>query len=369
MKLFKYSLIAIISISLFSCVKDEDTTLPANNTPQTTPCSTIPSLTTFATTNITENSAFLSGIIMAPTCPNDSSVSSQGFVWSTNPLPEVTDNRILVSGDSVQNNLNGLAAETSYFVRTFLTNPSGTFYGNEVSFTTSIQKPIYLDANGITIKARSWAIIGDTASIGGILYTVTDSSLLKTKITNQEDITNLCVSRITNMRELFSNNYSFNQDISSWDVSNVTDMKKMFHQNRIFNQDIGSWNVSNVTDMSEMFEGNSAFNQNIGSWDISNVTDMRSMFSSASSFNQDISSWNVSNVTNMRYMFNQDSSFNQDLSSWNVSNVTVMVDMFRRAISFNQDISSWDVSNVTYMLGMFYGCLVIQPRHQLVECV
>ena len=51
---------------------------------------------------------------------------------------------------------------------------------------------------------------GVTASISGILYTVTDSSLLKTKITNQEDITNLCVSKITNMRELFSSKYSFN---------------------------------------------------------------------------------------------------------------------------------------------------------------
>ena len=334
MKQFKYSLIALISISLFSCEKDEDTPLPANNTPQTTPCSTTPSLTTFATTNITENSAFLSGIIIAPTCPSDSSVSSQGFVWSTNPLPEVSDNRIVVSGDSVQNNLNGLAAETSYFVRTFLTNPSGTFYGNEVSFTTSIQKPIYLDANGTTIKARSWANIGDTASIGGILYTVTDSSLLKTKITNQEDITNLCVSRITNMRELFSNNYSFNQDISSWDVSNVTDMKKMFHQNRIFNQDIGSWNVSNVTDMSEMFEGNSTFNQNIGSWDISNVTDMRQMFFFALNFNQDISSWNVSNVTDMFEMFGDARAFNQDLSSWSVSNVT-------QCTNFSLNATAW----------------------------
>ena len=247
MKLFKYYLIALISISLFACEKDDDTTEP---TTPTTPCSTTPSLTTFATTNITENSAFLSGIIMAPTCPNDSSVSSQGFVWSTNPLPEVADNRIVVSGDSVQNNLNGLAAETSYFVRTFLTNRSGTFYGNEVSFTTSIQKPIYLDANGTTIKARSWAIIGDTASIGGILYTVTDSSLLKTKITNQEDITNLCVSRITDMGRMFYGVSSFNQDISSWDVSNVTDMSYMFGQNYTFNQNLSSWSVSNVIECS-----------------------------------------------------------------------------------------------------------------------
>ncbi len=275
MKLFKYSLIALISISLFSCEKDDDTPLPDNNiAPIGDPCSTTPSLTTFATTNITENSAFLSGIIMAPTCPNDSSVSSQGFVWSTSPLPEVTDNRIVVSGDSVQNNLNGLAAETSYFVRTFLTNPSGTFYGNEIPFTTTeLPSAVYLDSNGVTIKASAGATIGDTGTVNGILYTVVDSATLKNRINSNTDVTNVCVSKITDMTYMFYGASSFNQDIGSWDVSNVTNMKSMFTNASSFNQDISSWNVSNVTDMSGMFYGASSFNQNISSWNVSNVTD------------------------------------------------------------------------------------------------
>ena len=62
-------------------------------------------------------------------------------------------------------------------------------------------------------------------------------------------------------------------------------------------KDIGSWDVSKVTDMRGMFSGATSFNQDIGSWDVSKVTDMEVMFAEASSFNQDLSNWDVDNVT------------------------------------------------------------------------
>ena len=38
-----------------------------------------------------------------------------------------------------------------------------------------VKKPVaYLDDNGVTIKANSWAEVGDTAEIGGVTYTVVD---------------------------------------------------------------------------------------------------------------------------------------------------------------------------------------------------
>lgn len=161
-------------------------------------------------------------------------------------------------------------------------------------------------------------------------------------------------SNLTDMSNMFYQEFSFNQDISSWDVSNVTSMSYMFYEATGFNQDLSSWDVSSVTNMSSMFGFATSFNQDISSWNTSSVTNMSEMFYKATSFNKDISSWNTSKVTDMSRMFINATSFNKDISSWDVSNVTIMSGMFGFATSFNQDISSWNTSKVTDMSGMFY---------------
>jgi len=183
---------------------------------------------------------------------------------------------------------------------------------------------------------------------------IVDKGLLMSMIANDEDVTNVSTSCITDMNRLFQNNSAFNQDISSWDVSNVISMGSMFRGAHSFNQDIGSWDVSNVHGMQSMFYNASTFNQDIGSWDTSNVINIHRMFLNASSFNQDINSWDVSNIKDMSHMFNQAISFNQDIGSWDVSNIIYMGSMFSGASLFNQDIGSWNVSNVKDMRYMFY---------------
>ena len=204
------------------------------------------------------------------------------------------------------------------------------------------ENPIYLDDNGITIKARDWAFVGDTGVVNGVGYTIIDASTLRSMILNGDDVTRVCTSRIVNM----SNLGYHNQDIRSWDTSNVTNMEGMFGNNKSFNQPIGNWDVSSVTNMNRMFIQASSFNQPIGNWDVSSVIDMNDMFFQASSFNQPIGNWDVSSVIDMNSMFYEASSFNQDLSSWNVSSVWTMHRMFFRASAFNQDLSTWDVSSV-----------------------
>ena len=324
------------------------------------------------------------------------SVTNQGFVYSNSIQPTIEDNVVNANGENAFVNISNLTPETTYYVRSYLTNSLGTFYGNEVSFITPESlNPVFLAENGVTIKARDWAVAGDTGVVNGITYTIVDKPMLQAMIASNDDLSKVCTTKITDMSCMtisgsgscsifggyvnangsFPNN--FNQDISSWDVSNVTDMSFMFGLETEFNQDISNWDVSNVTKMGYMFGSAAEFNQDISNWDVSNVTNMGGMFSSATSFNQpigewdvsnvtnmegmfgfsdfnqDISSWNVSNVTNMAYMFGYNSSFNQDISSWNVSNVTSMAYMFANNSSFNQDISSWDVGNVTSMVYMF----------------
>jgi uncharacterized repeat protein (TIGR02543 family) len=215
---------------------------------------------------------------------------------------------------------------------------------------------IYLDANGVTIKASVNAVIGESYELGDISYLVVDEATLKAMAAADEDVTKVVTTNVTDMTYMFGAT-TFNQDIGSWDVSNVTDMSSMFVNARAFNQDIGSWDVSNVTDMYFMFAEAISFNQDIGSWDVSNVTDMSSMFVNARAFNQDIGSWDVSNVTNMKYMFYNATAFNQDIGSWDVSNVTNMTYMFYGTPAFNQDIGSWDVNKVTDMSYMFYNAI------------
>ena len=259
-------------------------------------------------------------------------------------------------------------------------------YGNEASEVRVVEvlgNAVYLDENGVTIKANDWANIGDIGIINEIEYTVVDDALLIEIANNGGDLSKVCTTNISlfpiditsgingnistfnqdisswdvgNLNSLykaFKYNESFNQDISYWNVSNVNDFREIFWGAKEFNQDIGDWDVSNATSMFHAFYRAFSFNGNIGSWDVSNVTDMYAMFREARDFNQPIGDWDVSNVTNMGVMFHTAYEFNQPIGDWDVGNVIYMAETFREAGVFNQPIGDWDVSNVTNMYGMF----------------
>lgn len=93
-------------------------------------------------TNITESSAILSGLISVDSqnCDNllnNTTNTKQGFVYSKEIQPTVDDTQVNVNGSSISKAIEGLEPNTTYYVRTFLTNALGEFYGNEVSFTTA----------------------------------------------------------------------------------------------------------------------------------------------------------------------------------------------------------------------------------------
>ena len=125
--------------------------------------------------------------------------------------------------------------------------------------------PIYLDTNGVTIKAYDWSEVGDKGIIDGVEYTVVDEATLRQMVANDEDVTKVVTTKITDISSLFKEKNQFNQGISNWDISNVTDMSAMFSTSP-FNQDIGDWDTSNVTNMSGMFYSTTAFNQDLSGW-------------------------------------------------------------------------------------------------------
>jgi surface protein len=347
----KKLLYLFLTLLIVGCSGDDGNTDVGDNSGDVdNPCLYNPTLTTSAVTNITETSATLNGVIsiVSENCEEPTN-TEQGFVYATTIQPTIANTQVNVDGTNISINLEGLTPNTTYYVRTFLTNTLGEFYGNEVSFMTTEEQAVcdavYLADNGITIKACEDANVGDTGVIDGVTYTVVDEAMLREMVENQPDVTKLATTKVTDMKFMFYENSTFNQPIGNWDVSNVTNMVYMFNNASAFNQDIGNWDVSNVTDMVGMFS-QSSFNQPIGNWDVSNVTDMRGMFQNSQAFNQPIGNWDVSSVTVMRFMFSG-ISFNQPIGNWDVSSVTDMGFMFYGATAFNQDLSSWSVDGVT----------------------
>ena len=329
-----------------------------------------------------------------------SSVIARGVVWDVNPDPIIDGDKTTdgIGSGTFTSELTNLTESTTYYYRAYATNSNKTVYGSTYSFQTlsltddndgdgytvqdgdcndldfninpsafEIQddgidqncdgtdsfSPVYLSANGKTVKAHSWASFGDVGTIKGKEYVVVDRETLKSMVAQGMDYSAVCTSLITDMSDVFLN-ISKNRNISSWDVGNVTNMSNMFKNCQLgVTHELNLWDVSKVVNMSFMFHGTN-FNGYIYAWDTSSVTDMSYMFTDATSFNQSIANWDTSSVTDMSYMFKAATSFNQYIGNWDTSSVESMFEMFRGATSFNQDIGNWNTSSVTNMENMFF---------------
>src|SRR5690606_33812527 len=130
MKKIVLSFICIISL-FFSC--SENSEMDTKN--EEIPCVSIPNLTTSDVQDITENSVVFSGVIEPENCTTK--ITSQGFVYSENKLPKITDFVVEINGTTISKKITGLKQDQVYYYRTFATNSSGTYYGNEITFKTN----------------------------------------------------------------------------------------------------------------------------------------------------------------------------------------------------------------------------------------
>ncbi len=118
-----------------------------------------PTVSTGAVTNITTSSATGSGSIVSD---GGNAVTERGFCWSTSHTPSITGTHVVADGDANDFSaaLTNLSSNTTYYVRAYATNGTGTAYGDEVQFTTlSISVP------GVT--TASVTNIGNTTATGG----------------------------------------------------------------------------------------------------------------------------------------------------------------------------------------------------------
>ena len=95
----------------------------------------LPTLTTINATNITFNSAIVGG---NATNDGGAPVTARGVCWSTTQNPTLANNNLIIGSGlgAFNDTITGLTGNTTYYLRAFATNSSGTAYGNQVSFTT-----------------------------------------------------------------------------------------------------------------------------------------------------------------------------------------------------------------------------------------
>lgn len=140
-------LIAFASmVTINSCRK----TLPVN----------IPVVSTKTVSDITGSSAVSGGNV---TSDGGSVVTSRGVCWSTTSSPTISDNKTVDSSGTgnFTSTISGLSSNTTYYVRAYATNNSGTGYGNELSFATQSGGGTVTDFDGnvyhiVTIATQEW---------------------------------------------------------------------------------------------------------------------------------------------------------------------------------------------------------------------
>ena len=70
---------------------------------------------------------------------------------------------------------------------------------NEDNTTPDEETFLYLDSNGITIKAKDNAIVGQTYILKGVAYKVVDRGILNTMVANDDNLSRICTSRVVDM--------------------------------------------------------------------------------------------------------------------------------------------------------------------------
>ena len=133
---------------------------------------TLPVLTTAVVSSITVTGASSGGTISAD---GGATVTARGVCWGLTANPTISGSRTSNGSGtgSFTSALTGLSSNTTYHVRAYATNSSGTAYGSDVAFTTSQGTSLALvttaAASSITVTGAAGG--GNVVSDGGTTVT------------------------------------------------------------------------------------------------------------------------------------------------------------------------------------------------------
>jgi hypothetical protein len=123
-------------------------------------------ITTNAVSAITQVSAVSGGNI---TAGGGATISSKGICWSVTANPTVAGSHTTegTGTGAFTSNMTGLTVMTLYYVRAYATNGSGTYYGNQQTFTTSPLLPTLTTAAVSLITLTTATSGGNVTADGG----------------------------------------------------------------------------------------------------------------------------------------------------------------------------------------------------------
>jgi len=133
---------------------------------------------TLAATSVTSTSAVSGGEV---TADGESSVTARGVCWSTSTSPSVDLPTKTSDGTGLgafSSSITGLTPGTTYYVRSYATNSSGTAYGAQISFTTlDTEAPTAFTATKGTVGVTTVELLlNATDNSGSVNYTISYGS-------------------------------------------------------------------------------------------------------------------------------------------------------------------------------------------------
>ena len=123
----KNLLLPCFVLLLFSCAEEEESV-----------CDSSPIFKELIQSEVRYNSFKISGAVSVSKC--NTNVIEKGIVYSKNDLPTISDTKIKFSDATFNTTVSNLDTATRYYVRPFLVNDEGEFYGEQLAVSTYSSK-------------------------------------------------------------------------------------------------------------------------------------------------------------------------------------------------------------------------------------
>ena len=121
---------------------------------------------TIDATEIIGSDAFVGGYVL----PNgEMEIYERGICYNTTGMPTVSDMHIAgsLSGEEFWVNLYGLTVKTTYYVRAYVKDKTGTYYGDEKNFTTTDELYPKLVTKDVSVITTTSAVGGGVVAFAG----------------------------------------------------------------------------------------------------------------------------------------------------------------------------------------------------------
>ena len=152
------------------------------------------------------------------------------------------------------------------------------------------------------------------------------------------------------IQKRYHSNSSF-IDLTDIDVSELDDLSDIFYQFLVEVVDISGWDISNVTIMDAMFGCCEKLKKIIGieNLDVSKLENANSMFYMCENLVElDLTNWNPKLLQKTHYMFFGCLNLKiiKNIENWQLPNIKDVSYMFYYCAKLDVDLSNWDLTNI-----------------------